>query len=65
VTPPRDRRQLEEYVAARFEEMAPQAIARLDELVGKGDRRALALLKRIERERPDLLEREQLQHFYS
>jgi hypothetical protein len=55
MTVPRDRREREEYMAARFEEMAPRAMARLNELVEKGDRRALKLLDRIERERPDLL----------
>ena len=55
MTPPRDRRELEEYVARRLAPMLPTAIARLQESAAAGDRRAQAPLKRIEREHPQLV----------
>jgi hypothetical protein len=51
----RDRREAEEYMQARFEEMLPKAAEVAAEAAKKGDRRALKMLERIERERPDLL----------
>jgi hypothetical protein len=51
----RDRREAEEYVQARLEEMLPRAAELLAEAAEKGDRRALKMLDRIKRERPDLL----------
>jgi hypothetical protein len=55
MTVPRDRREAEEYMQARFLEMLPRAFEALDEAAKRGNRRALRLLERIERERPDLL----------
>jgi hypothetical protein len=55
MTVPRDRRELEEYMQARFLEMLPRAAEVLTEAAQRGNRRALRLLERIERERPDLL----------
>jgi hypothetical protein len=55
MTVPHDRRELEEYMQARFLEMLPRAAEVLDQAAKKGHRRALRLLERIERERPDLL----------
>jgi hypothetical protein len=59
MSPPRDRRKLREDAHARaraaFLDMLPKAAEVLEQAAKKGDRRALRLLERIERERPDLL----------
>jgi hypothetical protein len=62
MSPPRDRRELEEYVRRQLLDTIatrPKARARLEQSAEKGDERARQVLEmvdeHIERERPDLL----------